>query len=819
MNENATQWYLKMDDNSVFGPAPEHLLREWAEQGRIIPGNKISRDQKQWVATETLTALNLDWMIQLPNGPMYGPLNLMAVTDLIIEGTVAPDALMVHTGTQEETSADKLLDATPETPVTAQHPPASMPVEVAATPTDNAATTALEAELEQVRQKLEAANNTLEVEQKLAAETQTKLDAANQKEVRAGKDVEAARQKETQARKDAEAAQRETAEIRKQQETAQQQATKAREQLEATQREKTQARKEANAQQDTTADIQQQLIAAQADIESERLNASDLQKRLDTLEANAQQDTTADIQQQLDAAQADIESERRNVSEIQRKLDLEKAEAAAARKKLEAKKKESADAQQHASNATLASTELKQLEAARAQAAETATAELATLAEEKAEAAKQAALELASLEAERAKTAERATALDATRQTLEAKVSQLTEELDAAHHAAETRAGAEAELAKQQVAYETLSEKSHNKETELSAQLQTLTKELRLATEAGGENHAKLSAAHKDEETRVLALEERDVALDAHTDVAAQLEQRNVDLRNMEMKLHEKHEQTQEALSELERLKASPHYNPEAIRLLNQERSRVAELQLESRKREQEFTNRARHLATDLERANAAAKARAEAARQLEEEKSRHRDALATNRQREQKLTTHVQELTTKILHLTTDRDALAKKNIDNVHALEDLASLRREHEALQTDTSEQIHQLSERVSGLSSHLDAARKDRSTLQKDVEEKESLITAIREAGSKRETELNQQINMLRETVLEELAQEEELLAREKHLYESIQVEFSRNESVGKDYLVSLGRLTAAIDGEKEEDTSQPPTPQSPTPTDT
>ena len=47
--DKITQWYLRIDDGSVFGPVPEVDLVDWAADGRIAPGNELSADREQWM--------------------------------------------------------------------------------------------------------------------------------------------------------------------------------------------------------------------------------------------------------------------------------------------------------------------------------------------------------------------------------------------------------------------------------------------------------------------------------------------------------------------------------------------------------------------------------------------------------------------------------------------------------------------------------------------------------------------------------------------------------------------------------------------------
>ncbi len=85
-------WYLKLDDGTLLGPSEEDVLAEWARLCRIGPTHLLSRDREHWVAAASIPALGMDWMVELMDGNRYGPINLCAVTVLMADGSVRPEA-------------------------------------------------------------------------------------------------------------------------------------------------------------------------------------------------------------------------------------------------------------------------------------------------------------------------------------------------------------------------------------------------------------------------------------------------------------------------------------------------------------------------------------------------------------------------------------------------------------------------------------------------------------------------------------------------------------------------------------------------------
>ncbi|MDA0577658.1 MAG: hypothetical protein O3B24_06110, partial [Verrucomicrobia bacterium] len=96
-------WYLRIDDGSTFGPVAEPDLVEWAEQGRIAPGNQLSQDQQTWVDADMIPALGMDWLVELADGTVFGPVNIRALSDLMQDGTVDLDCALENRRTGEST--------------------------------------------------------------------------------------------------------------------------------------------------------------------------------------------------------------------------------------------------------------------------------------------------------------------------------------------------------------------------------------------------------------------------------------------------------------------------------------------------------------------------------------------------------------------------------------------------------------------------------------------------------------------------------------------------------------------------------------------
>ena len=89
-------WFLKKKNGEVFGPIEQAVLQLWAAGGRIAPDDQVSSDQKTWRPAVEVPELGLDWMVELEGGALYGPFHLLALGDLIRDGSVPTTARIIH---------------------------------------------------------------------------------------------------------------------------------------------------------------------------------------------------------------------------------------------------------------------------------------------------------------------------------------------------------------------------------------------------------------------------------------------------------------------------------------------------------------------------------------------------------------------------------------------------------------------------------------------------------------------------------------------------------------------------------------------------
>ncbi len=104
-------WYLRSEGGPIFGPAHIDVLREWAEQGRIGPDSLVSADRVSWAPAYTRPELEMDWMVDGGVGAeSIGPINLKALRDLLLDGSVGSGASLVNRHSRETLPLYKRMD-------------------------------------------------------------------------------------------------------------------------------------------------------------------------------------------------------------------------------------------------------------------------------------------------------------------------------------------------------------------------------------------------------------------------------------------------------------------------------------------------------------------------------------------------------------------------------------------------------------------------------------------------------------------------------------------------------------------------------------
>ncbi len=86
------EWYVRMSDGNVYGPADVASLVSWAEDGRIDPSSSLSKDRIRWTPAQLMDELEMKWLVELEPGKPLGPYNRKYLVASIADGSLPADA-------------------------------------------------------------------------------------------------------------------------------------------------------------------------------------------------------------------------------------------------------------------------------------------------------------------------------------------------------------------------------------------------------------------------------------------------------------------------------------------------------------------------------------------------------------------------------------------------------------------------------------------------------------------------------------------------------------------------------------------------------
>jgi hypothetical protein len=105
-----TQWYLlKVSENEIFGPAPLGQLRIWAAEAKISPMDRVSSDnRKTWSRAPMVTELQMDWLVEMPDGFLYGPTSVGTLQEFLATGEIDERTTVINTFENSKSRIDDL---------------------------------------------------------------------------------------------------------------------------------------------------------------------------------------------------------------------------------------------------------------------------------------------------------------------------------------------------------------------------------------------------------------------------------------------------------------------------------------------------------------------------------------------------------------------------------------------------------------------------------------------------------------------------------------------------------------------------------------
>jgi hypothetical protein len=96
-SEQQPIWYLrKHDGGETHGPVPFTRIREWADSAQINPQDSLSNDRIKWTKAPMVADLHMDWLIEVPDNPLYGPTTSGALLEFLVAGEITPETRIVN---------------------------------------------------------------------------------------------------------------------------------------------------------------------------------------------------------------------------------------------------------------------------------------------------------------------------------------------------------------------------------------------------------------------------------------------------------------------------------------------------------------------------------------------------------------------------------------------------------------------------------------------------------------------------------------------------------------------------------------------------
>ncbi|MFM8984377.1 MAG: hypothetical protein ACKOLA_16110 [Spartobacteria bacterium] len=101
-------WLLKKHGSgNVHGPVSFEKLLEWAAAAQINPQDWISEDEENWKKAPMVEALEMDWLIEVPGNPIYGPTCSGAVLEFLNMGEIDLSTMVVNCCTGESMTVEE----------------------------------------------------------------------------------------------------------------------------------------------------------------------------------------------------------------------------------------------------------------------------------------------------------------------------------------------------------------------------------------------------------------------------------------------------------------------------------------------------------------------------------------------------------------------------------------------------------------------------------------------------------------------------------------------------------------------------------------
>lgn len=113
-SELSPTWHLKKHGGGeTHGPVAFSQIRDWAGAAHINPHDLVSNDGKTWNKAPMVPELGMDWLVEVPDSPLYGPTTPGAILEFLRMGEIATSTRVINccTGESMEISRAPFFEA------------------------------------------------------------------------------------------------------------------------------------------------------------------------------------------------------------------------------------------------------------------------------------------------------------------------------------------------------------------------------------------------------------------------------------------------------------------------------------------------------------------------------------------------------------------------------------------------------------------------------------------------------------------------------------------------------------------------------------
>lgn len=101
-SDQSPVWLLKKHGSgNIHGPVSFEKLLEWAAAAQINPQDSVSNDGRTWTKAPMIDELGMDWLVEVPGNPLYGPTSPGAILEFLNMGEIGACTRIVNCCTGE----------------------------------------------------------------------------------------------------------------------------------------------------------------------------------------------------------------------------------------------------------------------------------------------------------------------------------------------------------------------------------------------------------------------------------------------------------------------------------------------------------------------------------------------------------------------------------------------------------------------------------------------------------------------------------------------------------------------------------------------